>query len=161
MITACESVCRDFGWLFSWLSDFATNPVWALFFGFWISLFIWRRQTNLSAELELRREKRSLYRDFIAQVGKGVFAKDTEDTTPWHFHPDVRRIWALQAEIVLIGSGQLDKKTKVVLDALEARFNYPDNCVKCTDGVSRSADDAVRFELEQVILHLKADIGEE
>lgn len=159
MITACENFCRDFSWLIEWLTEVAKNPIWALFFGFWISLYIWRSQTKLSSELDLNREKRSLYREFIAQVGKAVLAKDTETCTPWYFHPEVRRVWALQSEIALIGSEIVGEKTKVVLEALQSRFAKSEPTMKCSDGVLRKVDDCIRFELVRSIEYMKADIN--
>ncbi|WP_282121376.1 hypothetical protein [Ruegeria atlantica] len=161
VITACENVCRDFHWFFDFLSDVATNPIYAIFLGFGVSLLIWRSQTKLASRLDFNREKRTLYRDFISQSGKAVHEFEATVGIPWQHLPAVRRFWSLKYEITLIGSEAVDQKTKVALDAAEQLFEHPRSKFVSSDGLSREADENFRFELDAVIEAMKADLIKE
>lgn len=159
VMTACENVCGDFGWLFDWLKEIAGNPVWALFLGGLISLAIWRMQTKLAFELELKREKRELYRNFIRQIGKAARVKHEADADGWDLNPEVRKLWALQKEIVLVGSIASSETSQAVLAALETLFEEVSPRVTSLDGLERSLDENVLFASDRMVDAMRREIG--
>ena len=109
-------------WIGNWLGAVAQNPVWALFFGAFISLAIWRRQTFLSHRLVENDAKRELYREFIRQIDPAAFGSKPEDT----YVSDIAtmRLSALSEEIYLLSSKELgDASAKV----LSLAINFDDS----------------------------------
>lgn len=160
VMTACENVCRDFWWIGDWLEKAASNPVWALILGGGISLWIWRRQTKLSFELEAKREKRLLYRSYINQIGKSIRAKYENGTEDWSLHPEVRKLWAIQAEISLIGCRSVAIESKRVRDAVETHLNTSDDDAKIAveDGQKLQLDAYVKYRVEKMLRVMRSEI---
>ncbi|MEP4037015.1 hypothetical protein [Pseudophaeobacter sp.] len=161
VMTACENVCRDFVWLFDGLNNVANNPVWALVLGGIISVFLWRSQTTLSHSLDLRREKRELFRAYISQIGKAVKVIEEVRTEDVLLHPDVRKLWALQSEISLIASESANISSRRVRDAVEKRSSIKANLIASRDGEYRTLDGNVIWETDQMVEVLKQELGRE
>ncbi|UWQ33445.1 hypothetical protein K3555_02690 [Leisingera sp. M527] len=159
VMTVSENVCQDLTIFLEILRNFASNPVWALILGGGISLWIWRRQTKLSFELELKREKRELYRRFISQIGKAAAVKHDIGSGAWELHPEVRRLWALQKEVELVGSASSCETSSGVLDAIEKLLSMKVNQIESSDGVMRSLDENVFFASDQMVVAMKRELG--
>ncbi|NOD84520.1 hypothetical protein [Ruegeria sp. HKCCD6119] len=102
-ITACENMCRDFGFLLSdWLKSFAQNPIWALVLGGIISLLIWRSQIKLSERIQFNREKRELYASFVNHVEVAHLAARTKSHLGVNDVPEIMMLLGLQKQINLI-----------------------------------------------------------
>ncbi|MGR3760610.1 hypothetical protein ACUXV3_10835 [Roseobacteraceae bacterium NS-SX3] len=160
VMAACENVCRDFGWLFEWLRELASNPIWALFIGGLISLMIWRAQTKLSFELALKSEKRELYRAFLSQVERCTLIKQKAGVQDWHLEPDIRKLWALQSEISLIGSVVADEASASVVCAMNDFFMRGEERIISKDGIERSLWDNLSFVASEATSALKKDLDE-
>ncbi|SMX45273.1 hypothetical protein [Actibacterium lipolyticum] len=83
-ITACQEICRDFGWasgLANWFADLA--PVLALVW----AIYAYFSQRSADRESELRQERRELYRDFLSQVQVlrvNFYSGTWEDFDEWY-----------------------------------------------------------------------------
>jgi len=101
-ITTDENVTDCFLWepsFLQWLGEVISNfgPAFALFGVVW--LFFLKRQSD--REDEAKRERRKLYREFIAQSQLVLRVPKEAD---WAEDERIRTFWAIQAEISLIGT---------------------------------------------------------
>ncbi|MEX0349242.1 MAG: hypothetical protein AB3N15_07420 [Paracoccaceae bacterium] len=155
---AVENLRNDFGWIPELLSNFASNPVFALFLGFVMSLFLWRRQTRLSHDLVKQDELRSLYRQFIRQVEPTVCSMKLD--LPMEENKELLELYCLEREIDLVGGAEAIEAAQNVVICVNDLLLQVDGCPTDSNGNKCTPLEKVFSELREFTAVARDDLSE-
>ncbi|MFT6458871.1 hypothetical protein [Pseudophaeobacter arcticus] len=115
VMTACENVCRDFGWLWDLLP---VEAVPALTLIFAIYAFFSQRANDRKAEL--RHYKRKLYPDLLRQLS--IAFNDVPNEEGWEYDERYLRARDLVSEVSLLNEFEcLEPHTKKAIEAINGQ----------------------------------------
>ncbi|EDQ06050.1 hypothetical protein DSM14862_03040 [Sulfitobacter indolifex] len=158
-MTALDNIREDFFWFPSavvWIGELVANL--SPLIGLMGAIYLYYKKEEASRYAENRRERITLYRGFMAQVEKSTAVFQRDKTENWHLHEEIRKLWALQSEIALVGSDAAIEASAHVVTAINDLFLSEDGCVISRDGETRTTWGNVVFAGKDATQKLREDL---